>query len=164
MGLSKANDIQRINAFVAKELKQGAFRCYILTIEGRIRGLVHALVDGDIRVEGSKGWVQLGLGSTCNAVRRPGINEVGMVREMRTRIDMPILRGHNAVVIRCVSGNEISDALSAGIPTFNRKSTALAKSRLNINNDERAGHYILPKYEQRVLREYGRDDWSANRH
>ena len=66
---------------------------------------------------------------------------------------MPILRGHNAVVIRCVSGNEISDALSAGIPTFNRKGTTLAKSRLNINNDERAGHYILPKYEQRVLRE-----------
>ena len=91
VGLSKANDIQRIDTFVAKELKQGAFRCYILAIEGRIRGLVHALVDGDIRMECGKGWMQLGLGSTCNAVRRPGVNEVGVIREMRPRINMPIL-------------------------------------------------------------------------
>ena len=104
-------------------------------------------------MEGSKCWVQLGLGSTCNAVGRPGVNEVRMVREMCARIDVPVLRGHDAVVVRCVSGNKISDALSAGIPAFNRKSTAFAKSRLNINNDERAGHYILPKYEQCVLRE-----------
>ena len=57
VGLSKANDIQRINTFVAKELKQGTLRCHIFAVEGRISSFVHALVDGDIRMECRKGWV-----------------------------------------------------------------------------------------------------------
>ena len=145
MGLSKAHDVQRIDALVSKKFKQGTLRCHVLAIESGVGGLEHALVDRHIGMEVGKSGVELGLGGARDAVRGPRVNEIGIVREMRTRIDVPILRGHDAVVIRGVSGNKISYALSTGVSALNGKSSSLAKSRLNIDNDKRAGHWTLPK-------------------
>ena len=96
-------------------------------------------------MEVGKSGVELGLGGTCDAVRGPRINEIGIVREMRTRIDVPILRGYDAVVIRGVSGDKVRYALRTGVSALNGNSSSLAKSRLNIDNDKRAGHWTLPK-------------------
>ena len=89
--------------------------------------------------------MELSLGRARDTMRRPSVHEIGSRREMRTRIDMPILsRGHQRIFTAAL-GDETGNTFCAGVPTINGKRPALAESGLDIDNDQCAAHEELLK-------------------
>ena len=96
--LGQPHDIHVRDASAAQRLLQ---RLAILgrSHEARVGGLVLALLDRDVRVHVGERRVQLGLVRAGHAVRGPCVHEVRRLGEVSARIDVPILRGHDQLIL-----------------------------------------------------------------
>ena len=84
--------------------------------------------------------MQLGLVRARHAVRGPRVHEIRGLREVRARIDVPILRRHDQLVVSAVGLHVGGYGLRDCVASRHREGTALAERRLNIDDNERAGH------------------------
>ena len=93
-------------------------------------------VEGDVRDRSA----QCGPLRLRDAVHGPGVDEIGVVGEMRARVDVPVLSRGNKAIQAAMGGCKVSDALGHGIAALNRKSAAFSEGGLDIDNEKRAGH------------------------
>ena len=84
--------------------------------------------------------MQLGLRRARHAVRGPRVHEIGGLREVLARIDMPILRGDDQLILVAVRVHVGGHGLGDGVTARNGQGTAFAERGLNVDNDESAGH------------------------
>ena len=83
-----------------------------------------------------------------NPMWRPGVHKVGVVGEMVTGINMPILSGDDHVVTIVVGWDIRRDPLGAGIATRDSQSASLAEGRLDVHDEKGTAvsytHLTLP--------------------
>ena len=144
--LGQAHDVHIRDAGVAQSLLQ---RLPILggSLEARVGGLVLALLDGHVRVHVRERRVELGLVRAGHAVRGPRIHEIRVLREVLARIDVPILRGHDQLVLVAVRVHVGGHGLGDGVAARHRERTPFAERGLNVDNDESAGHGTSQKIQ-----------------
>ena len=84
--------------------------------------------------------MQLGLGRARDAVRGPRVYEIRRLREVSARIDVPILRGHDQLVLVAVRVRVGGHGLGDGVSARHREGTPFAERGLNVDDNECAGH------------------------
>ena len=84
--------------------------------------------------------MQLGLGRARDAVRGPGVHEIRRLGEVSARIDVPILRGDDQLVLVAVRVHVGGHGLGDGVAARHRESTTFAERGLNVDDNECAGH------------------------
>ena len=84
--------------------------------------------------------MQLGLGRARDAVRGPRVHEIGGLGEVSARIDVPILRGDDQLVLVAVRVHVGGHGLGDGVTARHRESTTFAERGLNVDDNECAGH------------------------
>ena len=109
-------------------------------LKARVGGLVLALLNRHVRVHVRERRVQLGLGRARDAVRGPGVHEIRCLGEVSARIDVPILRGHDQLILVTVRVHVGGHGLGDSVTARHWEGTAFAECGLNVDNDESAGH------------------------
>src|SRR6185295_8353612 len=86
--------------------------------------------------------VELLAGRADDAVRGPTVNEIGRVAEVRARVDVVVLGGHDVVP---VAGRHCrGDAGGHRRAAADRERTALAEVVLHVDDDECPAHGLPP--------------------
>jgi hypothetical protein len=98
---------------------------------------VLALLEPDVRAQLGQRRVQLGVGRAGDAVRRPRVHEVGVLAEVLTRIDVPVLRGHHGGVPVAVGRGVDRDPVGYLVRTLGGELATLAERGLDVDHDER---------------------------
>ena len=75
-----------------------------------------------------------------DAVRRPAFLEVRCIREMRTGIDVPVLRRQHMVELVVMGLDVFADGASHGCPAGHRQGSPFAEVVLDIDDDQGTGH------------------------
>ena len=144
--LGETHDVDIRDVGIAQRLLQ---RLPILggSLEARVGSLVLALLNRHVRVHVGERRVQLGLGRARDAVRGPRVYEIRRLREVLARIDVPILRGHDQLVLVAVRVHVGGHGLGDRVAARHREGTAFAERGLNVDNDESAGHGTSQKIQ-----------------
>ena len=142
----EAHDVHIRDAGVAQRLLQ---RLAILgrSLETRVGSLVLAFLDRHVRVHVGERRVQLGLGRARDAVRGPGVHEIRRLGEVSARIDVPILRGDDQLVLVAMRVHVGGHGLGDGVTTRHREGTPFAERGLNVDDNECAGHGTSQKIQ-----------------
>ena len=106
----------------------------VFALETGIGSGILAFFNLEINAQACNRIVQLGFVCARDAMLWPGVHEVGVVRKMLARVNMPILRGDNQIVFVAVLGDEIGNALGTGISALDSERAALAKTGLDVND------------------------------
>ena len=122
-----ADDVYRIDSVLAQPIRQQyAVR---FTLKAGVRGGVFTLAE--ICLRRPDRLVHLGAIGIGDAVHRPGIDKIRVLRKVGTRIDVPVLRGNDGVVL----GLQRRDLLCNLVAAIGAKRAAWAKIVLDINDD-----------------------------
>ena len=113
---------------------------YQKTLKTRVRCLEAALTEVRLNVVGVQVLVNLRTLALGHAVHGPGVHEVRGVGEVRTRIDVPILGGHDCVVAVVVVLHELANERSHLGAARGRQGTALAEVVLHVHNNQCLRH------------------------
>ena len=103
---------------------------------GICRG-VHALAHARVDAAGYsvECRVQLGLRGAGHAVGRPCVDEVGLVAEVITRVDVPVLGSHYQVVA-VVAGEQVGHIGGDVVATLDPECAAFAEGGLHVHDEQ----------------------------
>ena len=79
--------------------------------------------------------MQLRVSSAGHAVLGPSVHEVGLVAEVRARVNVPVLSGCHQRVFLAVCGHVGGHALGDGVASHDGQFPALAERGLHIYHD-----------------------------
>src|SRR5262249_20729291 len=109
-----------------------------VTLEPGVRGSVFTLREHRLYAIGTEVGVELRPERTDHAVRRPAVHVVRRLAEMRARVDVVVLGGHDMVPVAGLHGRR--DGAGHRGATGHRQRTALAEIVLDVDDDQGSAH------------------------
>ena len=110
------------------------------TLKTRVGCLEAALTEVRLDVVGVQVLVNLRAFALGDAVHRPGVHEVRGVREVRTRVNMPVLGGNNRVVAVVVVLHIFANQRGNVRTALGGEGAAGAEIVLHVNNNQCLRH------------------------
>ena len=141
MGLGQPDDVDGLDVSGSQDVRQAA-PVVIDAFETGVGGGVLPLLDGGVGDEAVQGGMQPGLVGAGHTVDGPGVDEVGIGREVVTGVDVPVLGGDHQGVVVPVGGRVGGDPLGDGVAAGDRQRAALAEGGLDVDDDKGPAHAV----------------------
>ena len=143
--LGYSDHVDLLDLAGAKDLLEEA-AVGVAALKARIGGLILAFLHGGVDWQRGDGLVKLGLGRSRECMRGPCVDEIRLLRKVRTRVDVPVLGGDDHRVLVGVLRDKVCDPLGRRVSSLDGQRSAFAERRLDVDNDECPclGHVLPP--------------------